>query len=53
MADSIAQQRRQMRLAQQLRANLLRRKQQARERDGASEVEHHEKAGDSRHSSAK
>lgn len=53
MADSIAQERRQMRLAQQLRANLLRRKQQARERDGASEVEHHKKADDSRHSSAK
>ncbi|WP_279088844.1 hypothetical protein [Bartonella apis] len=53
MADSIAQQRRQMRLAQQLRANLLRRKQQARERDGVSEVEHHEKADDPRHSSAK
>lgn len=46
MADSIAEERRQKRLAQQLRANLVRRKQQAREREemrektGHDEVEH-------------
>ena len=42
MADSIAEERRQKRLAQQLRANLVRRKQQAREREktGHDEAEH-------------
>ncbi|WP_295894218.1 hypothetical protein [uncultured Bartonella sp.] len=39
MADTIAQERRQKRLAQQLRANLVRRKQQARKRDGVHEAE--------------
>lgn len=39
MADTTAQQRRKDRLAKQLRANLLRRKSQARERDEAAEVD--------------
>lgn len=44
MADTLAQERRQKRLAQQLRANLVRRKQQARERDEIHEAEGLEKA---------
>lgn len=44
MADTLAQERRQKRLAQQLRANLVRRKQQVRERDEVNEAEGLEKA---------
>ena len=51
MADSIARERRQKRLAQQLRANLVRRKQQARGRDEVRENTGHEKAEELKHSS--
>ena len=44
MADSIAEERRQKRLAQQLRANLVRRKQQAREREEMREKTGHDEA---------
>ncbi|WP_297323463.1 hypothetical protein [uncultured Bartonella sp.] len=51
MADTNAQERRQRRLAQQLRANLVRRKQQARERGGKHEIESQENAGQTENSS--
>lgn len=53
MADTIAQERRQKRLAQQLRANLARRKQQARERGGKHDAEGQNHAGQTQKSSAK